>query len=134
MPAHPLMNYDLWTSTLDQNALMASAAELHGLVAGMLSAASPADASQILPVLHDFLNDGQAVNAALKSQISELITETARNWPTKNWVSYVAGDDDALPERLEALVEWSQAFWLVCHSANRFIHCRRRSARCGWNS
>ena len=78
MPAHPLMNYDLWTTALDQNALMASAAELHGLVAGMLSAGVPADASQILPVLHDFLNDGQAVNAALKSQISELISETAR--------------------------------------------------------
>lgn len=112
MPAHPLMNYDLWTSTLDQNALMASAAELHGLVAGMLSAGVQPDAGQILPVLHDFLNDGQAVNAVLKSQIGELITETARQLADEElgFNPLLPGDDDALTERLEALVEWSQAF------------------------
>jgi uncharacterized protein YgfB (UPF0149 family) len=78
----------------------------------MLSAGVPADASQILPVLHDFLNDGQAVNAALKSQISELIAETARQLADEElgFSPLLPGDDDALPERLEALVEWSQAF------------------------
>lgn len=112
MPKHPLFNYDLWTSTLDQQALMASAAELHGLVAGMLSAGVPADAAQILPVLHDFLNEGQAVSSALKSQIGELISETARQLADEDFgfTPLLPGDDDSLPERLEALVEWSQAF------------------------
>jgi len=112
MPKHPLMNYDLWTTALDQNALMASAAELHGLVAGMLSAGVPADANQILPVLHDFLNDGQAVNAALKSQISELISETARQLADEElgFNPLLPDDDDALTERLEALTEWAQSF------------------------
>ncbi len=107
-----LLNYDHWTSQLDQHAVMASAAELHGLIAGMLSAGIPADAATILPVLSDFLNDGQALNAHLKAITEQLIAETARQLadPDYSLVLLLPGDDDSLPERLEAMVEWAQAF------------------------
>ncbi len=112
MTTQLLLNYDHWTSQLDQHAVMASAAELHGLIAGMLSAGIPADAATILPVLSDFLNDGQALNAHLKAITEQLIAETARQLadPDYSLVLLLPGDDDSLPERLEAMVEWAQAF------------------------
>lgn len=112
MPQHALFNYDDWTHKLDQNAMMASAAEVHGLIAGMLSAGMTADAGMMLPVLHDFLNDGQAVNVELKSQIGSLITETAKQLDDEElgFLLLLPNDDEALAERLEALVEWSQSF------------------------
>lgn len=112
MPNLALLNFEHWTTKLDQNALMASAAELHGLIAGMLSAGIPADAGQILPVLHDFLNDGQAVNQELKGFIDELITETAQQLADEEYGFHLMlpADDEGLTERLDALVEWSQAF------------------------
>lgn len=112
MPNLALLNFEHWTTKLDQNALMASAAELHGLIAGMLSAGIPADAGQILPVLYDFLNDGQAVNQELKSYIDELIAETARQLADEDYGFHLMlpADDEGLTERLDALVEWSQAF------------------------
>ena len=112
MPQHALFDYDDWTHKLDQNAMMASAAELHGLIAGMLSAGMQADAGMMLPVLHDFLNDGQAVNAELKAQIGLLIAETSSQLKDEElgFALLLPNDDEALPERLEALVEWAQSF------------------------
>lgn len=112
MTTQLLLQYDHWTSQLDQHSVMASAAELHGLIAGMLSAGIPADAATILPVLSDFLNDGQALNAHLKAITEQLIAETARQLadPDYSLVLLLPTDEDSLPERLEALVEWAQAF------------------------
>lgn len=112
MTTQLLLNYDHWTSQLDQHSVMASAAELHGLIAGMLSVGIPADSPTILPVLADFLNDGQGLNAHLKTMTEQLIAETARQLadPDYGLTLLLPDDDDALPERLEALVEWAQAF------------------------
>lgn len=112
MTSQLLLNYDHWTSQLDQHSVMASAAELQGLIAGMLSAGVPADAGTILPVLYDFLNDGQALNAHLKDLIEQLIAETARQLAEEDYSLQLLlpGDDDAMPERLEAMIEWAQAF------------------------
>jgi hypothetical protein len=112
MPNLPLYNYDHWTTLLDQQALMASAAELHGLMAGLLSAGVPADLPKVLPVLHDFLNDGQAIQTSLKPNIEQLLSQTAQDLASEDYrlQLLLPSDDDSLAERLEALVEWAQAF------------------------
>ncbi|MCT6700336.1 UPF0149 family protein [Rheinheimera sp. 4Y26] len=112
MTSQLLLNYDHWTSQLDQHSVMASAAEVQGLIAGMLSAGIPADAGTILPVLYDFLNDGQALNAHLKDLIEQLIAETAKQLAEEDYSLQLLlpSDDDAMPERLEAMIEWAQAF------------------------
>jgi hypothetical protein len=112
MTSQLLLNYDHWTSQLDQHSVMASAAEVQGLIAGMLSAGIPADAGTILPVLYDFLNDGQALNTHLKGLIEQLIAETARQLAEEDYSLQLLlpSDDDAMPERLEAMIEWAQAF------------------------
>lgn len=91
---------------------MASAAELHGLISGLLSAGVKVNAEQLLPVLYDFLNDGQALPAKLKQQVVALIETTAANLAQTDFSFnlLLPSDDDSLAERLEAMVEWTQAF------------------------
>lgn len=97
---------------LDQSYLMASAAEVHGLIAGLLSAGVSAEPAKILPVLHDFLNDGQALSPPVKADISDLIMQTSESLAQTDYsfALLLPGDDDSLPERLEAMVEWTQSF------------------------
>lgn len=112
MPTPFLLSYDQWSSQLDKDYVMASAAELHGLISGLLSAGVQANAAALLPVLYDFLNDGQALSAALKPQVTELIGITAEHLSRTDFsfALLLPSDDDSLPERLEAMTEWVQAF------------------------
>ncbi|MDX3774453.1 UPF0149 family protein [Chromatiaceae bacterium AAb-1] len=106
------LSYDKWSLTLEQAYVMASAAELHGLISGLLCAGVKAGAEPVLPVLYDFLNDGQALPVAVKPLVIQLIDETAENL-SQNDFSFsllLPCDDDSLTERLEAMVEWVQAF------------------------
>lgn len=111
--SNPLIqSYDRWSSDLELAHVMASAAELHGLIAGMLSAGVKAEARTLLPVLYDFLNDGQALPVELAKQVQQLVDATASSLQQSDFSFslLLPSDDDALFERLEALVEWSQAF------------------------
>ena len=65
-----------------------------------------------MPILNDFLNDGQALPIALQKQVEQLIADTAAAFNKADF-SYrllLPSDDDSLSERLEAMVEWTQAF------------------------
>ena len=112
MSGETILTYDEWSHKLDQAYVMASAAEVHGLIAGLLSAGVAADGEQMLPVLHDFLNDGQALPQALKTDVIALIKHTSKELQQQDFsfALLLPGDDDSLPERLEAMVEWAQAF------------------------
>lgn len=106
------LTYDQWMYKLDQAYVMASAAEVHGLITGLLSAGVEADAQQLMPVLQDFLNDGQALSQDVKLQVVELVEFTAKALANNDFSfsMLLPSDDDSLPERLDAMVEWTQAF------------------------
>lgn len=106
------LTYDEWMYKLDQAYVMASAAEVHGLITGLLSAGVEADAQQLMPVLQDFLNDGQALSQDVKLQVVELVEFTAKALANNDFSfsMLLPSDDDSLPERLDAMVEWTQAF------------------------
>ncbi|MCC5852734.1 MAG: UPF0149 family protein [Alkalimonas sp.] len=112
MPTPYLMQYEQWLLRMEESQLMASPAELHGLISGLLSAGVQAEQQQILPVLYDFLNDNQAVPVAVQKQIVELIGLTAEQLQQADYAFalLLPSDDDSLIERLEAVVEWCQAF------------------------
>lgn len=107
-----VLPYEQWLVKLEESQLMASPAELHGLVSGLLSAGVQPEQAQIMPVLYDFLNDSQAVPVAVQKQILELITATNSQLlqPDYSFALLLPSDDDSLIERLEAVVEWCQAF------------------------
>lgn len=106
------LSYDEWSYKLDQAYVMASAAEVHGLITGLLSAGVEADTQQLLPVLHDFLNDGQALPVEVKQHVASLVEATSNALAQHDFsfAMLLPSDDDSLPERLDAMVEWTQAF------------------------
>ena len=87
MPLSLVQSYERWSAALDAAYVMASAAELHGLISGLLCGGMPADASEFLPVLHDFLNDGQALPQALKADVQQLISNTAQSLSAADMIS-----------------------------------------------
>lgn len=107
-----IQSYDRWSAALDGAFVMASAAELHGLISGLLSGGLAAQSPDFLAVLYDFLNDGQALPQALKTDVQQLISNTAQSLQSGDYdfALLLPNDDDALIERLEAMVEWTQAF------------------------
>ncbi len=112
MPSSLIHSYDRWNTLLDQAFVMASAAELHGLISGLLSGGLSSDGNDFLAVLYDFLNDGQALPQALKTDVLQLISHTTARLQSGDYdfSLLLPNEDDALNERLEALVEWTQAF------------------------
>ncbi|WNO61335.1 UPF0149 family protein [Rheinheimera sp. MMS21-TC3] len=106
------LTYDQWSNLLDQAGVMAAMAEVHGLISGLLSAGVKPEPEQILPILSDFLNDGQALPVSLQKQVEQLIQATAAdlNQADFSFSLVLPTDDDSLAERLEAMVEWAQAF------------------------
>lgn len=112
MPNSLVHSYDYWSKVLEQAYVMASAAELHGLISGLLSGGMAAQSADFLSVLHDFLNDGQALPVAVKADVQQLIGITAASLQASDYdfAMLLPNDDDALIERLEAMVEWTQAF------------------------
>ena len=124
MTTESFKSYDHWTSLLDQSYLMASAAEVHGLIAGLLSAGVSAEPAKILPVLHDFLNDGQALSAPVKADISDLIMQTSESLAQTDYsfALLLPGDDDSLSERLEAMVEWTQSFLVGFAKKQKYLY------------
>ncbi|CAM3829121.1 UPF0149 family protein [Rheinheimera salexigens] len=106
------LTYERWSHLLDQAGVMAAMAEVHGLISGLLSAGVKAESDQVLPILYDFLNDGQALPVALQKQIEQLIVATAAdlNNADFSFSLLLPSDEDALADRLEAMVEWTQAF------------------------
>jgi len=105
-------SYERWSVQLDEAFVMASAAELHGLISGLLSGGLSAQSPDFLPVLYDFLNDGQALPSALKVDVQQLINNTASSLQSGDYdvALLLPNDDDSLAERLEGMVEWTQAF------------------------
>lgn len=112
MTTQALFSYEHWTHLLDQSYLMASAAEVHGLIAGLLSGGASADGAQMLPVLYDFLNDGQALSPEAQDEISQLIQQTLAGLAQSDYsfALLLPEDDETLASRLEAMVEWVQSF------------------------
>ncbi|MCB5225846.1 UPF0149 family protein [Alishewanella sp. 16-MA] len=112
MPGSLIHSYDRWSKALEQAHVMASAAELHGLMSGLLSGGLSAKSADFIAVLYDFLNDGQALPAALKADVQQLISNTAISLQSGEYdfALLLPNEDDALVERLEAMVEWTQAF------------------------
>lgn len=112
MPDTLIHSFERWSADLEQAFVMASAAELHGLISGLLSGGLSAQSKDFLAVLYDFLNDGQALPHALKTDVQQLIENTARCLESGEYdfALLLPNDDDALAERLEAMVEWTQAF------------------------
>lgn len=112
MSTHNLFeHYDEASALLSSQDVMASPAELHGVLCGLLCGGAPIAKSLWLQEFNDLVNDGAPLPEGVTSWLHELFAETLAGLSEqKSLVLLLPDDDEGLDERLLAMAEWAQAF------------------------
>lgn len=96
---------------LEQNDVMASPAELHGILCGFLSGGVTPTGKTWLTEFNSLVNDGIPMPAAVRSWLEELFLATQTALANQSGLELLLPNEDSpLDERLQAISEWSQAF------------------------
>lgn len=112
--------FDQWERWLGQEQMIISAAELHGMLTGLLASGQRASGNEWLPILADLANDGEEFSPAMKGRLEQL-GKTIRadlGCPEISFQTLLPSDDELLADRLVALTEWAQCF-LVGFAVNQ---------------
>ena len=104
-------HYEEASALLSSLDVMASPAELHGVLCGLLCGGAPVAKSLWLHEFNDLVNDGAPLPEGVTSWLRELFAETiAGLTQERSLVLLLPDDDEGLEERLLATAEWAQAF------------------------
>ena len=96
---------------LEQNEVMASPAELHGILCGLLCGGVQATTKQWLTEFNALVNDGLPMPAAVRGWLEQLFVLTQSALTQQSGLELLLPDEDGpLDERLQAISEWVQAF------------------------
>lgn len=96
---------------LEQNDVMASPAELHGIICGLLCGGVQATGKQWLTEFNSLVNDGLPMPAAVRGWLEQLFLLTQSALSQQSGLELLLPDEDGpLDERLQAISEWVQAF------------------------
>jgi len=107
-----LRNYDRLNEFFEQQGLLPSAAELQGMLSGMIASGAATDGDEWLLLMSDLANEGQGFEPAVKEKLSGLYEDicAAMKDPDLGYQPLLPGDHEPLYERLQALTGWVQSF------------------------
>ncbi len=106
------LSYIILDEELARQQIGMTAAEMHGLISGMLCAGNKSVCWQ--PLLHELTNDGVAFSAPLSQYIRQLYTETAKQLDEGNFTFqlFLPSDDEDIFSRANAFAGWVNHFLL----------------------
>ena len=104
--------FEALTRELEREDMLLSAAEMHGMVTGLVASAAPLKTSEWQGLLADLANEGQAFSASMKYLLSDLNTLVQEELadPELGFQLLLPDEDEPLNERLKALTAWVQSF------------------------
>lgn len=104
--------YEALNRELEREDMLLSAAEMHGMVSGLVASAAPLKTNEWQGLLADLANEGQPFNSTMKRILSDLNTMIAEELadPELGFQLLLPGDEEPLNERLKALTGWVQSF------------------------
>lgn len=103
--------FDQWSQWLEQEQMIISAAELHGMLTGLLASGERAEGDWLLMVA-DLANEGSAFSKPMVERL-QLLAKAIRAELASEELLFqplLPSDDELLTERLLALTEWTQCF------------------------
>lgn len=112
MTKTPSKLFETLNRQLHENELIVSAAEVHGMLTGLVASCKPAEQREWLVVLADLIHEGQKFSDALINDLEALHDYTLEGLrcPDLSFQMVLPSDDEPLVERLTALTEWAQCF------------------------
>ncbi|MCC5854583.1 MAG: UPF0149 family protein [Idiomarina sp.] len=104
--------FEQLTQWLEQEDMIVSAAELHGMLTGLLASGQRAHGGDWLLIVADLANEGNTFSSRMNQQLETLAKEIREGLgcPELSFQPLLPGDEEALTERLSALTEWTQCF------------------------
>ena len=94
-----------------QHDLMATAVEAHGVICGLVCGGVALDDKSWQPHFNDLINDGFGLPAPVRQVMTDLYHEVIESLMAQKGVELLLPSDEApLDERIDSLVDWSQAF------------------------
>lgn len=106
--------FEQLSSALQQAAISSDAAEVQGILTGMLAGGMPVQSEEWLEALADFVNQGEKLPDEIKQQVKQLFRQTREQLMAADFTLTLCLPDDAAPinDRGLALVKWVQGFLL----------------------
>lgn len=105
------LKYAAVADLMEQHELMATAVEAHGVICGLVCGGVVLDDKSWLPPFNDLINDGFGLPAPVRQVMTDLYHEIVESLMAQKGVELLLPSDEApLDERIDALVDWSQAF------------------------
>jgi len=106
--------YDELSSLLQANGIASDAAEIQGILTGMLAGGMPLNSKDWLAPLADFIFQGEAFPNDVSLAIKRLFEQTRSELTASDFSLLLCLPDDAAPinDRGQALLKWVQGFML----------------------
>ena len=105
-------NYDRLNEFFEQHDILSSAAEVHGVLTGMVAGGANIEGDDWLLLVSDLIHEGQSFKPICREQlgqIAQLIRASMKD-PDLGFQLLQPTDHAPLQERLQALVGWVQSF------------------------
>ena len=97
---------------LQEQQIILSAAELHGMLTGLVASSAPSKEREWLWILADLANEGHKFADSMINSLEVIHQQTLAGLqcPDLSFQLILPGDDELLTDRLQALTEWAQCF------------------------
>lgn len=108
------VNYEALTGLLHRHNILTDAAELHGIICGMLSGGMDSENTNWKLSLQDFINAGEPLPSEVISKVMELYQQVCQQLQGDEFsLSLCLPEEDTpIEERGQALIAWVQGFLL----------------------
>lgn len=99
-------------AVLTSESVEAHAAELHGVLTGLIAAGFTFESTDYLPMVNDMLNNAEGLPASVKSLIKDVYSDIWQHILDESYSFrlMLPDDDDSILERGYALGKWVQGF------------------------
>jgi uncharacterized protein len=111
-PETAVDSFDRLSQFLQQQGMLANAAEVHGMLCGMLAGGASPSSEHWLALLSDLLHEGQTFPAPVRTKLDDLTQtiDAALRDPDMNFQLMLPDDQQPIEERLQAMIAWVQSF------------------------
>ncbi len=111
MPQNLFERYDEAADLLSAQDVMATPAELHGVLCGLLCGGAPYQGNGWLQAFNELVNDGQPLPASVSSWLREVGDASWQGLEGDAGLTLLLPTEEtSLEERLLAVADWAQAF------------------------